>query len=153
MTTTVRVDVAVPDGGETESQFAFDAADHVRVPPPEFESANCCAGGTVPPVVYAKLARVLESAIKGGCPRTVRWTEIICGLFEAPVAVTVIAPVYGPGVKAVVFTEIVSVAGVVPDWEPGMSQPAFEAADHESVVAVELEIETDWEAGGDPPIV
>jgi hypothetical protein len=56
---------------------------------------------------------------------TVSVTEIVCGLFVAPVAVTAIEPVYVPGIKPVGLTETVSAPGA----DDNVSQVAAVVAD------------------------
>jgi hypothetical protein len=36
------------------SQDALEAADHVKVPPPELETTTLCDAGAAPPIAYEK---------------------------------------------------------------------------------------------------
>jgi len=44
--------VSTPGAEESVSHEMLDAADHVNVPPPLFETVIVCAGGVGPPTVY-----------------------------------------------------------------------------------------------------
>ena len=80
-----------PGADESVSHATLETADAVNVPPPEFEIVMDWAGGRALPATYENLSCVIESDRVGGAV-TVSVTDTVCGLFDAPAAVIVIAP-------------------------------------------------------------
>ena len=94
MIPSVNIPEPVPLFGETVSQEEPEAADQARVPAPAFVMLTVCEAGVPPPRVKEKLAWPVESDNEGcGAALTVSVTGTVRGLFAAPGAVTVIAPV------------------------------------------------------------
>jgi hypothetical protein len=114
-------------------------------------------GATADPLPLASLAKLaafvtpLTTTLEAAA-LTVSATEMVCGLLAAPVAVTVIAPLYGPGVKLAGVTEIVRFDGEGPEGVTE-SHAAFELADHARVPPPEVEIDIDCGEGAAPPTV
>jgi hypothetical protein len=89
----VNVPEPVPLVGETVSHELLEAADQASEPAPAFVMFTVCEAGPLPPSVKEKLAWLAESDSEGcGAALTVSVTEIVCGLFIAPEAVTVTVP-------------------------------------------------------------
>ena len=93
----VTVLLFVPFSGEMEEiQPALALADQVRVPAPVLEMVKDWAAGLTPPAVPEKARLLTLSPMTGVAVEaavTVRDTGMICGLFVAPDAETVMAAV------------------------------------------------------------
>jgi hypothetical protein len=147
----VSVPAPEPDAGETASHGLFELADQDSVPPPAFETLTVCVAGALLPSVKENVALFVEIDRDGTGAPTVSLTEIVCGL--APVAVTLIAPLYVCALNPAALMPIVSVPAPVPEVGVTVSHELFELADHENVPPPALAIVTDCVAGVAPPAV
>ena len=84
---------------------------------------------------------------------TVRVTGTLTGELVAPVAVTVIAPLYVPGVRPAMLTETVTAEGAVPEVGLTLSHVALSVALQFNVPPPVLVMPRDWFAGFAPPAV
>ena len=81
----------VPDTGDRESQELGEFTLQLKVPVPELLIVTVCDAGLVPPCVAEKARLVGLRPIVGICGAvTVSATFTVCGVFVAPVPVTVI---------------------------------------------------------------
>ncbi len=120
----VIVPLPVPEIGETLTQEAFSLADHVRRPPPPFDTLMVRELELLSPDSAAKERLVGLVRIRGGtgAAATVRLTGIVTGV--APAALRVIAVVYVPLARepAVAVNTIVPV--LLPEGCPSISHAA-----------------------------
>jgi len=81
-----------PEFGLKLSHVALSLTDQLRVPPPVLVTLTVWAEGFAPPCTPTKLRLVGLRPIVGGTGAavTVKLTGTVCGVFVAPVAVTVI---------------------------------------------------------------
>ena len=81
----------------------FAVAVQFSVPPPEFVMFTDCAAGLLAPATpeYVRLSGVAESP---GEEVTVKETFIVCEAGDAPGAVRLTVPAYGPALNAVLAT-------------------------------------------------
>jgi len=81
----------VPEIGDSESQELVELTLQLKVPVPELLIVTVCDAGLVPPCVAEKARLVGLRPIVGICGAvTVSATFTVCGVFVAPVPVTVI---------------------------------------------------------------
>jgi len=93
---TLNEDGAVPERGESASQDAAVLTLQVKTPLPELEIATACPAGSLPPCVAEKerlagLKLIAAFDIIDVDAETVNVTGMVCGVFVAPVAETMIA--------------------------------------------------------------
>jgi hypothetical protein len=117
----------VPLAGLNVSQAASSDAVHVRVPPPVFEMPSVWFAGFAAPCCPENVNDVADSPIAGGTV-TVRVTLAVVGLLDAPAAVSVIAPLYVPALRPLVFTDSVIAPAPVPLAGVSVSHPASSEA-------------------------
>ena len=151
MIPSVSVPAPDPDAGETVSHGLFELANQDNEPPPAFDTLTVCVAGVLPPSVNENVALFVESDSDGAGAATVSLTEIVCGL--APVAVTLIAPLYVCALNPAPLMPIVSVPAPVPAVGATVSHGLFELAAQESVPPPVLAIVIDCAAGVAPPVV
>jgi hypothetical protein len=113
----VTVPLPVPEIGDAVSQAALSLTDHVNVPPPVLLMVRVWFAGLTPPCVAAKVRLVGLAPIAGGTGAavTVRLTGTETG--EAPMAESVIVPVWIP--VASVPSKAVTVTAPLPVPEAG----------------------------------
>jgi hypothetical protein len=135
-------------------------ADQLSVLPagPLSEMVTVWSAGLVPPWTAEKLNDVEDKPMVGGGGDTVNVTAMSCGVFVAPVAVTLMFPVYVPAVRdpKVTFAVMVWVVDPVMLPEVGATRlknvaPLVTDADQLSVPDPVLEMVTVLSAGLEPP--
>ena len=80
--------VVVPEAGETDNHPWLPVTDQVRVPPPVFRSERVWAAGLAAPCVAVNVNEEGLRLTAGSGALTVRVTGMVCGVLEAPVAVS-----------------------------------------------------------------
>ena len=117
---------AVPERGESKSQELVELTLQLKVPVPELLIVTVCEVGLLPPCVAEKARLVGLRLIVGICGAVrVSVTFIVCGVFVAPVAVTVMGVEYDPAVIPPVLMVRETVPAPVPERVLKVSHGAF----------------------------
>jgi len=138
----------VPLVGVTVSQGAFDT-ETVNGIAALLLTCTVCEGGAGSPVRYEK-AVLAALNVSAGAAVTFAVTVIVCGLPDAEGAAMVTVPVCAPWLSNVVFSEILTFAGVLPELGLTLIQGVF--VDTLNVAdPLVLETWTFWAAGAGSP--
>lgn len=144
--------VVVPETAFRVSHVALSLTDQDSVPLPVFVKFTVFAVGLPAPWMAVKDRLAGLSPMVGFCTAlTVIVTDMVLGVFVAPLAVMVIVALYVPATIPLASTLAESVPAPVPDPWFRLSQPVFSVAAQLSVPLPELEIETVLAAGLLPP--
>ena len=129
-------DVTFPLVGVRVIQATLAVALQPSVPPPVLETVTFWRVGLGPPT-GAEYVRVAGLRPMVGTALTVRVTATVWGELETPAALTVIVPLYEPGVRPVTSTVTVidceAPAPRLPPVGERLSQGALSEADHARV--------------------